>query len=220
MTSDVAIIGGGFSGTMVAAQLARRGIRSILIEGNGRMGRGIAYSTREPAHVLNVRAEVMSAWPDDLEDFARAAVIEGGSSQDYSERMRFGRYLRGILDRAVAEGLVEPVEAMAVSAAREADGWSIGLDDGSKLAARALVLAIGNQEPAPMAVSQGISAERFISNPWGPEAKAAVERLAETDGNVLLLGTGLTAVDLILSLHANVHRGTITALSRRGQLPR
>ena len=52
---------------MVAAQLARRGLRSALIEGQGRMGRGVAYSTKEPAHVLNVRAEVMSAWPEDLE---------------------------------------------------------------------------------------------------------------------------------------------------------
>lgn len=38
----VAIIGGGFSGTMVAAQLARRGIPSTLIEGGGRLGSGIA----------------------------------------------------------------------------------------------------------------------------------------------------------------------------------
>ena len=48
----VAIVGGGFSGTMVAAQLARKGIETILIEGGCRAGRGIAYSTTEPAHVL------------------------------------------------------------------------------------------------------------------------------------------------------------------------
>ena len=96
----VAIIGGGFSGTMVAAQLARRGIKSVLIEGNGRMGRGIAYSTREPAHVLNVRAEVMSAWPEALDDFARQIEAEGGSAKDFSERRRFGRYLGAILDEA------------------------------------------------------------------------------------------------------------------------
>ena len=61
MTSDVdvAVIGGGFSGTMAAVQLGRRGLKAALIDGSGRMGRGIAYSTREPAHVLNVRAEVM-----------------------------------------------------------------------------------------------------------------------------------------------------------------
>ena len=64
MKSDrgpVAIVGGGASGTILAAQLARRGIHSVLIDGSGRMGRGVAYSTTEPAHLLNVRAEGMSA---------------------------------------------------------------------------------------------------------------------------------------------------------------
>jgi uncharacterized NAD(P)/FAD-binding protein YdhS len=218
--ADVAIVGGGFSGTMVVAQLARRGIGSVLIEGCGRLGRGVAYSTREPAHVLNVRAEVMSAWPEDLEDFARQVEAEGGTAKDFSERRRFGRYLEAILGEARSEGFVAPVEAMAVRATREADGWIVGLDDGRQVRARALVLAIGNQEPAPMAVAQGISPERFINDPWGPEARAADERLAGSDRPVLLLGTGLTAVDHILSLDANGHRGRIVALSRRGQLPR
>ncbi len=71
-----------------------------------------------------------------------------------------------------------------------------------------------------MAVGQGISPERFINNPWGPEARAADERLAGSDKPVLLLGTGLTAVDHILSLAANGFSGRITALSRRGQMPR
>jgi len=221
MTSkDVAIIGGGFSGTMVAAQLARRGIASVLIEGAGRMGRGVAYSTREPAHVLNVRAEVMSAWPDDLEDFARVVEAEGGSAKDFSERRGYGRYLDGILAQASADGLVTPVAATAISAVRSAAGWSIGLSDGGTIEAKALVLAIGNQAPAPMAVAEGLPAERFIANPWGPEARAADERLAASDRPVLLLGTGLTAVDHILSLDASGFSGTITALSRRGQMPR
>ena len=217
--ADVAIIGGGFSGTMVAAQLARKGITSVLIEGNGRLGRGIAYSTREPAHVLNVRAEVMSAWPEDLADFARVIEAEGGSAKDFSERRRFGQYLGAILDQATGEGLVTPVLATAVSAIRVGGGWAIGLDDGGRVEARALVLAIGNQEPAPMAVARGISPSRFINNPWGPEAKAAADRLKGSDASVLILGTGLTAVDLVLSLDANGFSGTITALSRRGQLP-
>ncbi len=224
MTSDrrapVAIIGGGFSGTMVAAQLARRGIASVLIEGHGRMGRGVAYSTREPAHVLNVRAEVMSAWPDDLEDFARAVEAEGGSAKDFSERRRFGRYMDAILDQAVGEGLVRPVEEMAVSASRDGELWRIGVAGGGEVKAKALVLAVGNQEPAPMPVAKGISPKRFINNPWGPEARAADERLAGSDKSVLLIGTGLTAVDHILSLDASGHRGRIVALSRRGQMPR
>jgi len=216
----VAIIGGGFSGTMVAAQLARRGIGAVLIEGGGRMGRGIAYSTREPAHVLNVRAEVMSAWPDDLEDFTRVVEAEGGSAQDFPERGRYGRYLDAILSQATSEGLVTPVEAQAVAATRDGEAWLVGLDNGEQVRVRALVLAIGNQEPAPMAVAAGIAPSRFINNPWGPEARAADERLAGSDRPVLLIGTGLTAVDHVLSLAAGGHRGRITALSRRGQMPR
>ena len=79
MIFDVAVVGGGFSGTMLAAQLARRGIASALIDGSGRIGRGIAYSTREPAHVLNVFAEVMGAWPEDPEEFAPA--VERGIAE-------------------------------------------------------------------------------------------------------------------------------------------
>jgi uncharacterized NAD(P)/FAD-binding protein YdhS len=82
------------------------------------------------------------------------------------------------------------------------------------------VLAIGNQEPAPMAVAKGLSPGRFINNPWGAEARVADERLAGSAKSVLLLGTGLTAVDHILALDANGHRGRIVALSRRGQMPR
>ena len=93
MKSDVslpvAIVGGGFSGTMVAAQLARKGIYSVLIEKAGRAGQGIAYSTREPAHVLNVRAEVMSAWADDLEHFSRVAEAAGGTRKDFVQRREF-----------------------------------------------------------------------------------------------------------------------------------
>jgi len=220
MRFDVAVIGGGFSGTMVAAQLARRGVGSVLIEGGGRMGQGIAYATREPAHVLNVRAEVMSAWPDASDDFARAVEAEGGSAKDFPERRRFGRYLRAILEESVTAGLVTAVEAGAVSAVRDGEGWAITLDDGRAISAHALVLAIGNQAPAPMAVADGIAPERFVNNPWGAEAQAATARAVASDADVLILGTGLTAIDLILALDANGHRGRIVALSRRGQMPR
>src|SRR5688500_8794411 len=93
-----AINGGGFSGTMLSAQLARRGIASLLIEGGGRAGLGTAFSTDEPAHLLNVRAEAMSAWPDQPEHFERAS----GDPRGFAERRLFGRYLRAILDEAVA----------------------------------------------------------------------------------------------------------------------
>ena len=96
----VAIVGAGFSGTMTAAQLARKGIASVLIEGGGRAGLGAAYSTSDPAHLLNVPAGNMSAWPDVPDDFARRA----GDPDMFAERRQFGAYLRTILDEKVGSG--------------------------------------------------------------------------------------------------------------------
>src|SRR3954447_13462798 len=146
----VAIIGGGFSGTILAAQLARRGIASVLIDGSGRMGRGVAYSTTEPAHLLNVRAEGMSAWAGDPEHFAKRFEAEGGDSRGFAERRMFGRYLGDILDEAVVSGRTEVVNLGAVRASRAADGWRIELDGGEALEADAIALAVGNQEPEPL----------------------------------------------------------------------
>ena len=216
MTSDrvpVAIIGGGFSGTMLAAQLARRGISSALIDGSGRTGLGTAYSTTEPAHLLNVRAEMMSAWADDPDHFARAFEAEGGDRRGFAQRLLFGRYLRNILEEARG---VEVVGAFA-RGVRRADGrWAVDLDNGRLIEADALVLAHGNQLPEPV----GDAGSRLINDPWGAVSQAAVRDLGESDGDVLIVGTSLTMVDLALSLDAAGHRGQIVALSRRGLVPR
>ena len=222
MTSDradpVAIVGGGFSGTMVAANLARRGIDSVLIESAGRAGQGIAYSTREPAHVLNVRAEVMSAWPDDLEHFIRVAEMDGNTRRDFVQRRQFGRYLRGLLDDALASGKVRLAETQAVSAEPDGEGWIVSLGRGDAIKASGLVLAIGNQAPEPLPFARDSS--RAINNPWSAEVSAAIEDVAATHDDVLLVGTGLTMVDAVLSLDASGHRGRIVGLSRRGLIPR
>jgi uncharacterized NAD(P)/FAD-binding protein YdhS len=221
MKSDrlpVAIVGGGFSGTMVAAQLARKGIESVLIDGSGRAGHGVAYSTREPEHVLNIRAEVMSAWPDDLDHFVRVAEQEGGDRRDFVQRRQFGQYLKTILDEAVGSGRVLVLHKQAVAAQPGPSGWMVRLMDGEPLAASGLVLAIGNQPPDTLPFGAGTN--RVINNPWGPEARETIEQLGKTDEDVLLVGTGLTMVDTVLSLVSAGHGGRIVALSRRGLIPR
>jgi len=192
----------------------------MLIDGSGRMGRGVAYSTTEAVHLLNVRAEGMSALAGDPDDFARRyAAEEGGDPRGFAQRRFFADYLGDMLDEAVASGCAELVEATAIGASRIGHGWQVELDDGSTIEAGALVLAIGNQEPAPLAEFKGLGL-RLIGNPWGSDARAAVEDLAVSGEAALLVGTGLTMVDLVLSLDAAGHRGRIVALSRRGLVPR
>ena len=179
------------------------------------MGLGTAFSTREPAHLLNVRAEAMSAWPDEPSDFARRT----GDPRGFAERREFGRYLGGIVDDLIASGLVEAVAGKAVRAAWRDDRWHVAIEDGTVFATEALALAIGNQPPAPL-VAAVQAGPRLINNPWSDGAAAAIADVARRGGDVLLIGTGLTMIDAVLSLSAAGHRGRIVALSRRGQVPR
>ena len=218
--AGVVIVGGGFSGTMLAAELARRGVRSVLIEGSGREGAGTAFSTDEDAHLLNVPAGRMGAWADRPEDFAKAMEQDGYGPGDFVPRKRFGAYLRTIFDGALASGLVTSAEANAVGTKRSGDGWSVRLDDGSNVEARALVLALGNQPPEKPGFAREVAEKLFVNDPWSDDGRAAVARAAASGDDVLIIGTGLTMVDVALSLDEAGHRGRIVALSRRGLAPR
>jgi uncharacterized NAD(P)/FAD-binding protein YdhS len=215
----VAIVGGGFSGTIVAVQLARQGIASVLIDGSGRAGHGVAYSTTEPAHLLNVRADGMSALADEPNHFAARFEEAGGDPKGFAPRRFFGGYLKELLAEAVASGLAEIERSAAIAAQPDAQGWRLQLDGGARRQAQALVLANGNQEPEPLRGLEGVG-PRYLNNPWGDAARAAVADLAQSGGSAMLIGTGLTMVDLALSLDAAGHRGRVVALSRRGQVPR
>jgi uncharacterized NAD(P)/FAD-binding protein YdhS len=217
--SPVAIVGGGFSGTILAAQLARRGVDSILIDGSGRMGKGVAYSTKEPAHLLNVRAEGMSAWSDEPDHFAQHFEARGGDRRGFAERRLFAGYIGQILDDAVGSSHVQIDHGSVVAATRNGGNWSVELADGRSIDAGALVLAIGNQEPDRLHKFEQ-AGDRFINNPWAADARAAIDDLVQNDGDALIVGTGLTMIDLVLSLDAAGYRGSIVALSRRGQIPR
>jgi uncharacterized NAD(P)/FAD-binding protein YdhS len=183
------------------------------------MGKGVAYSTTEAVHLLNVRAEGMSALAAEPDHFARRFQAEGGDPTGFAQRRFFARYLAEILDEAVASGCVELVAATAVAAGLNGDDWRITIDDGSFLEASVLVLAVGNQEPESLSAFANVGS-RFIGNPWGAAARRAIEIIVQTGEAALMVGTGLTMVDLALSLDAAGYQGRMVALSRRGLAPR
>ena len=161
----------------------------------------------------------MSAWAGEPDHFAKRYEAEGGEPSGFAQRRLFGRYLSELLEDAVESGCTDVVHASATSAERSEEGWIVRLGDGSTIEARALALAIGNQEPEGLRAFDD-AGNRFIRNPWGSGARAAVEELVDKDGDALIVGTGLTMVDLVLSLDAAGYKGNILALSRRGQVPR
>jgi len=130
------------------------------------MGKGVAYSTTEAAHLLNVRAESMSVLAGDPGHFARRFEAEGGSPRGFAERRFFAAYLAEILNEAVESGCTELVEDEVVRASRAGEGWSLGFADGSTAQTDALVVAVGNQEPDTLPAFEGIG-PRFVRNPWG-----------------------------------------------------
>ena len=209
----VAIIGGGFSGSMLAARLAEAGVRSTLIERTGGFGPGLAYSTPFEGHLLNVRADRMSAVegrPGDFVDWLAGNAPQHANPDGFAPRRLYGEYLQHRLNaaRLAHPGMIELLTAEV--AAIEGEGLRLG--DTRMLAADAVVLATGN--PAPRTAGRG--QRRVLSDPW---ALAALERIGRED-EVVIIGSGLTMVDMALWLDANGRTGRIKVLSRRGLTPR
>lgn len=222
MTGHVAIIGGGFSGTMLAVQLLRRGeTRVTLIERSGTPGRGLAYGAAHSMHLLNVRAGGMSAYADDPGHFARwLEALNGGDAATFAPRIRYADYVQEQLRDAVASspGRFELIEEHAADVETIPGGTRITLRGGRSLEADVAVLAIGNSPPKPprMLAEADLPAARFFADPW---LEGSTDGLS-SDDTVLVIGTGLTMVDLALLLHRRGFAGPILALSRRGLLPR
>lgn len=211
----VTIVGGGFSGAMLAARLAESRVSSTLIDRTGRFGLGVAYATPFEGHLLNVRSNRMSAIegrPDDFADWLKTRHPEHADPEGFAPRQIYGRYVQDRLEavEAARPGLIERIKGEAVGI----DGATVGLADGRTITADAVALTTGN--PAPKTAAPGSEAGRVIGDPW---AAGALDRIGRDD-TVIIVGTGLTMVDMVLWLEARGWRGKALALSRRGLKPR
>jgi uncharacterized NAD(P)/FAD-binding protein YdhS len=220
MTRHIAIIGGGYSGTLQAIQLLARGIGVTLIT-RGEVARGVAYGTKRAEHLLNVRAAGMSAYPDRPSHFADWLSARGsGDASTFAARRIYGTYLEEQLASARAEhgAKFSLVEGEAVDVAPADGGEAVLLADGKRIEADAAILSVGNL-PAdiPGIVKKANLPEGIVTNdPWAEDLAAGLD----ANDAVLLIGTGLTAIDAALTLEASGFKGRILALSRRGLLPR
>jgi uncharacterized NAD(P)/FAD-binding protein YdhS len=217
MTSAI-IIGGGASGVLLAAHLLRNPAPLVvtLVEQREELGAGVAYSTNDRSHLLNVRASNMSAFPDDEEHFVRwlrqhAPDIAGHlpSPFFFAPRYLYRDYLAGLLAQHFATGRLRRVQATAVSLAEGAADVTVRFSDGSSLQADKAIIATGNEGP------------RLSPAPWRYDGwRSAPPPEIAADAPVVMIGTGLTMVDWVLTLLHAGHTGPITAFSPHGLMPK
>ncbi|WP_162945794.1 FAD/NAD(P)-binding protein [Pseudomonas sp. JS3066] len=225
MHQHISIIGSGFCGTALAVQLlnhARGPLHVQLINRSGRLARGLAYGTRSTSHLLNVPAGRMSLFPERHDDFLLYAQSKLPSARmgDFLPRSLYGDYLEQRLAEAIAckSPVVsfEHVVAQVIDIDMASDQVVLTLLDGRRLESTQAVIATGNFAPAvPAPLASIASDSRFIRDPWRPHALGPIERNAR----VLLIGTGLTMLDVALALQDQGHNGTLQAFSRRALLP-
>ncbi len=231
----VAIVGGGFAGAAFALHLIRaNGAAPLAIdiyEPRPLLGAGLAYSSGDPEHRINVAAARMAVIADDPTHFDRwfretgeavrdpDAVLEDGRA--YPRRAVFGRYMDELVRNAAR---IYPAIAFhhartrVVGIEHHGAQYRLKVEEGSAATADLVVLSPGHPPPPQpsWATAEAASHPRFIADPWRPEALQPIRALDE----VLIVGTGLTMADVVASLKARGHIGPITAISRRGLTPR
>jgi uncharacterized NAD(P)/FAD-binding protein YdhS len=216
------IIGGGASGVILAAQLLERSRDTTvrIFERSGQIGRGIAYSTENPSHLLNVRANNMSAFPGNPDHFlnwlqarqtaANAPIANEWQPQSFAPRRLYRDYLNELVEGyrsgETARLVVDPREIVDV--VLEGGRPAVVAESGEVVSAEAIIVATGNE--TAIAVSGANVAEYWSSKGYFD---------IPADAPVAIFGTGLSMVDSVLSLLDRGHRGQIHAISRRGLVP-
>lgn len=199
--------------------LIRQQVRAqvVLIDPQPNPGLGLAYSTPSYLHLLNVPAGKISALPDQPNHFLEwlhenydASI----TSLDFAPRAVFGRYVQSLLS---ATPEVKHQLALVADAHVIGDQVKLHLTDGTTLIADAVAVAVGNFNPAPL---RGVSEETVQAGSYCHSAweESTYANLAQ-DAPVVLIGSGLTSVDVLLRLRENGHRGRVIAISRHGIFP-
>ena len=221
----ITIVGGGFAGTALVLQLRRQAAlrqASIhLIEPRPEVGPGLAYSARRPEYLLNVRPGALSLYPEAPGHFAEWLRHQPESADglpEFAPRATYGRYLRAELAGELATGAVQWQQQAAVAAPLRPDGRrTVQLADGTEIVSDVVVLALGNFPPPPPAGPdfRYLHHPCYHLDPWAP---GNLRRIGPDD-SVLLIGSGLTAVDVLLALRQDGHRAPVTVVARHGRWP-
>jgi uncharacterized NAD(P)/FAD-binding protein YdhS len=190
-----------------------------IIEPRARLGLGLAYSTHFSQHLLNVPADKMSLYPDrpgHFIDWLRASGWNSASPSAFVPRWLYGQYIESELLAAAesGRGQFRHVHDEAIEVRPECEGYRVQVRQHSSLIAGRVVLALGNPASAPILSPSVNASHRWHVSPWMGDAL----RVRRPGEKVLVVGTGLTAIDCVLALHSNELQCSTVMISRRGLL--
>jgi uncharacterized NAD(P)/FAD-binding protein YdhS len=225
MHQTIVIVGAGFCGSALAANLLRSpGRRDIvLIERGTSMGRGVAYASHEVPYVLNVPAGRLSVLPEDPLHFLRYVrqFRPDADAEDFLPRSMFGDYLQEVLDeaeRAAPAGVVLKRVFGEVTGIERAAGEApllVRVAGRDPIRADRVVLALGNPPAVVHPWARGLLHHpAYIHDPW------KVPRSLRARHSVLIVGSGLTMVDVAFALsREGGQMPLVRTISRHGLLP-
>jgi len=233
--TDVAIVGGGFTGAVFAIHLSRMARRTLtisVVEPRPVVGHGIAYGTNDPDHRLNGPIDVHMVYPDAPGDLREWFLSGGGLDRDpeaqvsdgaiYIRRSDFGRYVSEQFEAHVARNpsnsAINHCRGQVIDIGKSMGRYELTLKDGGQISTKNVVVAASYEQPASPAVFQGEIARHpgFIGDPWDMARIATIP----ADAKVLVLGAAQTGSEVVAGLLRRDHRGPITAISRHGLRPR
>ncbi|MBB6033089.1 FAD/NAD(P)-binding protein [Phytomonospora endophytica] len=220
-TVQVAVIGGGAAGVLTVVALLGTPVHDVVLV-DPSPGRGLAYGPAEACHLLNSPARAMSAYEDEPTHFLEWCQGTDPSSGpgDFISRARYGDYLAETLgvEEAAGLGRLSLLRERAVGVARHPGrGMVVTTASGERVHADHVVLALGQGRARRLSVMEAVRDDpRYIEDPWAP---GAFDRVPSGEP-VLLVGTGLTAIDVAFSLSERGVAGPLVAVSRHGLLPR
>jgi uncharacterized NAD(P)/FAD-binding protein YdhS len=211
---DAAVVGGGFSGCAIAAQLARRtgsDFALALFEPR-ELGRGAAYATPHREHLLNTRAAAMSVFPDEPAHFVRW-LGDRGAPDDFVSRRLYGDYLSEIATRTFERPQFSVVPDRVASVSRRNGAFVLQTASGARFCAGIVVLATGNPLPEDGFLPRALlDHPGYVGDPWRFD-------YCRVGGHVMLIGSGLTALDAMVALESSGHRGAVHVVSRHARFP-
>jgi uncharacterized NAD(P)/FAD-binding protein YdhS len=223
----ITIIGGGASGTLLTINLLRNAsgqpLTINLIERRKQIGRGVAFGTARDAHLLNVPAAKMGAFPEDVEHFHKWLRQNNHEYEatSFVPRRIYGEYLQEALTHELAnlpENLcLRMVDEEAVDIKQKDGKQLVKLRSGETISSERVVLAFGNFRPPHPSVPDKsfVSSKKYFQDPWSPEMYQQID----PQESIFIVGTGLSMADIVLHLFRQGHQGEISAISTRGLLP-